>query len=180
MLVLPGVALPSDATCDALCVCVLSATWYFLYPQGQYSNPTLASWKRAVTTSFGSICLGSLVLSIVRALRVTVNMMASQPGQGRGGAAARACFYCIAQCLLSILDRVVEFVNQFAFAQVAIYGKSAAHERLSRLPLTASATLITPSALCCVALPADPTAKLRRPLGSCSRCAASMRCSTIR
>jgi hypothetical protein len=121
-----------------------------------------------VTTSFGSICLGSLILSVIRALRVVVNVAANQPGnEGNGGAAAaRACAFCIAQCCLSILDRVVEYVNkvsikqqqqqqqqalsachlarlrlcspddrpavslcaaavvQYAFAQVAIYGKS--------------------------------------------------------
>ena len=103
----------------------VAAVWYFLYPQGDYSSPTWSSFRRAATTSFGSVALGSLVLSIVRALRVTVNIMASQPANARGGAAAvRAVFYCMAQCLLSILDRVVMYVNKYAFAYVAIYGKT--------------------------------------------------------
>ena len=104
----------------------VASTWYFLYPSGSWANPTLSSMKRALTTSFGSICLGSLILSVVRAMRVTVNLMAQRPGNPRNGGAAavQAVCYCLAQCFLSILDRVVEFVNQFAFAQVAIYGKS--------------------------------------------------------
>ena len=104
----------------------VAATWYYLYPHGDYHSPTASSMKRALTTSFGSICLGSLVLSVVRALRVTVNMMANQPGNVRNGGAAavRAVCYCLAQCLLSILDRVVEYVNAYAFAYVALYGKS--------------------------------------------------------
>jgi len=104
----------------------VAATWYFLYPQGNVKNPTSSSFKRAATTSFGSICLGSLILSLIRALRMVVNIAANQPGNPRNGAAAaaRACAYCIAQCFLSILDRVVEYVNKYAFAQVAIYGKS--------------------------------------------------------
>ena len=51
-------------------------------------------------------------------MRVVVNMMANQPGNPRNGGAAvmRAVCYCLAQCLLSILDRVVNFVNKFAYS----------------------------------------------------------------
>jgi len=106
----------------------VAATYYFLVSPSNPNppNPTGSSLKRATTTSFGSICLGSLILSLVRALRAVVVMASQQPnGNARGGAAvARACAFCVARCLLSILDRVVEYVNQYAFAQVAIYGKS--------------------------------------------------------
>lgn len=106
----------------------VAATYYFLVSPSNPNppNPTAGSLKRATTTSFGSICLGSLILSLVRALRAVVILASQQPnGNARGGAAvARACAYCVARCLLGILDRVVEYVNQYAFAQVAIYGKS--------------------------------------------------------
>ena len=106
----------------------VAATYYFLVSPSNPNppNPTASSLKRATTTSFGSICLGSLVLSLVRALRAVVIMASQQPsGNARGGAAvARACAFCVARCLLGLLDRIVEYVNQYAFAQVAIYGKS--------------------------------------------------------
>ena len=106
----------------------VAATWYFLVSPSQPSppNPTVGSLSRATSSSFGSICLGSLILSLVRALRAVVIMASQQPsGAARGGAAvARACAFCVARCLLGILDRVVEYVNVWAFAQVAIYGKS--------------------------------------------------------
>lgn len=33
------------------------------------SNPTAASAKRALTTSFGSICYGSLIIAIIQTLK---------------------------------------------------------------------------------------------------------------
>ena len=46
-------------------------------------------------------------------MRVTVNLMAQRPGNPRNGGAAavQAVCYCLAQCFLSILERVVQFVN---------------------------------------------------------------------
>ena len=121
----------------------VASTWYFLYPQGDTRNPTASSMKRALTTSFGSICLGSLVLSVVRAMRMVVNMMAQQPGNVRNGGAAavRAVCYCLAQCLLSILDRVVEFINAYAYAYVAMSGA----QHPPHLPLLPSSTLASPT-----------------------------------
>lgn len=40
----------------------LMATWYFLSGVGMPRNPTSLAFKRATTTSFGSICLGSLLV----------------------------------------------------------------------------------------------------------------------
>ena len=101
----------------------VAATYYFLVSAANPNppNPTVGSLKRATTTSFGSICLGSLILSLVRALRAVVIMASQQPSGGvRGGAAvARACAYCIARCLLGILDRVVEYVNQVSKQRIS-------------------------------------------------------------
>ena len=112
--------------CLHVTVAGVAATWYFLYPNGNWANPTASSMKRALTTSFGSICLGSLILSVIRAARVTVNIARSSPSGSRnaGAAAVQAVCLCLVSCLLSILDRVVEYVNSYAFSRVAIYGQS--------------------------------------------------------
>ena len=44
------------------------ASWYFLYPVQKQENPTWKSMMRALTTSFGSICLGSLIVAIVKSI----------------------------------------------------------------------------------------------------------------
>lgn len=87
------------------------ATWY---NTAEPQSPTKQSLKRATTTSFGSVCFGSLVLAIVRALRA----MAESQRDGDG------CGAFIAICLLNCLETIVEYVNVYAFSFVAIYGDS--------------------------------------------------------
>lgn len=86
------------------------ASWYFLAPN-MPANPTWESFKRAVTTSFGSICLGSLLVAIVKTLRALLS--------SRGGILG-----LILRCFMAIIDRLVQYFNRYAFAQVAIYGKT--------------------------------------------------------
>jgi len=89
------------------------ATWYFLSPR-MPPNPTLSSFKRSVTTSFGSIVLGSLLVSILETLRALVRWGRSN----RDNLLA----YC-ADILLGIIEGLLQYFNLYAFTQVAIYGK---------------------------------------------------------
>lgn len=89
-------------------------SWYFLAPRSN-TDPTVRSLKRALTTSFGSICLGSLVVSIVRALRLGASAASRRAAPGP----LRSCLLCA----LGFLDVLVRFFNQYAFTHVALYGK---------------------------------------------------------
>eukprot|EP01102_Stenamoeba_stenopodia_P020835 TRINITY_DN8261_c0_g1_i1.p1 TRINITY_DN8261_c0_g1~~TRINITY_DN8261_c0_g1_i1.p1 ORF type:complete len:497 (-),score=103.56 TRINITY_DN8261_c0_g1_i1:91-1581(-) len=86
------------------------ASWYFL-ANNMPHNPTLASLKRAVTTSFGSVCLGSLLVALIKTAKALLSR--------RGGLLG-----AILSCLLSIIDQLLQYFNRYAFAQVAIYGKT--------------------------------------------------------
>ena len=44
-----------------------AASWYF---QTADARPAMASLKRACTTSLGSVCLGSLFVALLRAVRI--------------------------------------------------------------------------------------------------------------
>jgi hypothetical protein len=93
----------------------VAATWYFVGNGVMPTNPTLASFKRAVTTSFGSICFGSLLVAIIKVMRwiAESNRKSDHP-----------FIACIVECLLACLQRLVEYFNTYAFVHVAIYGCS--------------------------------------------------------
>jgi hypothetical protein len=57
-----------------------------------------------MTTSFGSICFGSLLVAIVQALKAL-----AQEAQNNGDA---AIFACIAQCILGCLQSILEYFNK--------------------------------------------------------------------
>ncbi|KAF8985046.1 putative choline transporter, neither null mutation nor overexpression affects choline transport [Entomortierella lignicola] len=85
---------------------------------GAPSSPTLGSAKRALTTSFGSICFGSLLIAIIQTLRFILNSLKSDSDDG-----FMAFLAMCADCLLSMLQGLFEIFNKFAFVQIAIYGK---------------------------------------------------------
>ncbi|KAF9914507.1 putative choline transporter, neither null mutation nor overexpression affects choline transport [Lobosporangium transversale] len=85
---------------------------------GAPESPTLASSKRALTTSFGSICFGSLLIALLQTLRYILNSLKSDSDDGFMQFLAMC-----ADCILSCLEGLFEIFNKFAFTQVAIYGK---------------------------------------------------------
>ncbi|KAG0072749.1 putative choline transporter, neither null mutation nor overexpression affects choline transport [Podila epicladia] len=97
------------------------ATYYFMAgsPQGMVKSPTLASFKRACTTSIGSICFGSLIIAVIQTLRAIAQMFRSNNDNGM-----LAFLACLIDCFLSCIQGIAEYVNKYAFAQVAIYGKA--------------------------------------------------------
>ena len=92
------------------------ATWYFVGDAEMPSNPSAASFKRAMTTSFGSICFGSLIVAV---LKVIEFMARAAANNNRNSFAA-----CIAYCIIQCIERMMEYFNQYAFSHVAIYGCS--------------------------------------------------------
>jgi len=94
------------------------ATWYFLGENSQ--NPTVGAFKRAITYSFGSVCLGSLLVALIQTARWMVRSFQSK---NQNNVAAQF-ISCIVICLLNMLDRLVQWFNKYAYIQVATYGKS--------------------------------------------------------
>jgi len=90
----------------------VTATWYFLAGPNNDGppNPLWRSTKRALTTSFGSICFGSLLVAFVQTLRFMVR------SQDDG-----FCAVCV-DCFLSCIEGMLAFINKYAFTYIAIYG----------------------------------------------------------
>ena len=88
--------------------CGVTATWYF--NKNVLPNPSKAAFKRTMSTSFGSVAFGSLIVAIIQALKALAR------SQGRSG----GCLYCVIRCL----EWMARYFNKYAFAQVAIYGSS--------------------------------------------------------
>jgi len=97
----------------------LFATWYFLGDQAP-RNPTAGAAKRALTTSFGSICFGSLIVAVIQTVRA---ILRSLQRRNSGNIAVVICA-CIIDCILGCIESLVRYFNRYAYIQCAIYGKS--------------------------------------------------------
>ncbi|TPX40919.1 hypothetical protein SeLEV6574_g06349 [Synchytrium endobioticum] len=104
------------------------ATYYFLGTGtpgvGQIQVPgvpSAASAGRALTTSFGSVCFGSLIIALLQTIRTIMRMLANQAAE-EGNMLIVFCIVC-ANCCLGMIESLIEYFNQYAFVQVAVYGK---------------------------------------------------------
>lgn len=95
----------------------VGATWYFLNDTEYYpKHPVWESFKRAATTSFGSASIAGFLMAVVKTLRAIVS---TSSGNNQGPLAILAC---IALCLLSILECIVQWINRYALIYCAVFG----------------------------------------------------------
>ena len=87
--------------------------WWFGGSSGCCAAGMLGSFIRAMTTSFGSICFGSLLVAIVQALKALVNSARNGDNQ---------ILVCIADCILGCIESLLEYFNKWAFIYVGLYG----------------------------------------------------------
>eukprot|EP00545_Synedropsis_sp_CCMP1620_P000665 CAMPEP_0119013882 /NCGR_PEP_ID=MMETSP1176-20130426/9166_1 /TAXON_ID=265551 /ORGANISM="Synedropsis recta cf, Strain CCMP1620" /LENGTH=520 /DNA_ID=CAMNT_0006967009 /DNA_START=43 /DNA_END=1605 /DNA_ORIENTATION=+ len=94
-------------------------TWWFSPSDARSCcSPSVRdSFVRATSTSFGSICLGSLLVAMVQVLNHLVRQ-ARRHGRGNG------VLLCIIECLVSVLQSLIEYFNKWAFVYVGLYGYS--------------------------------------------------------
>lgn len=90
-------------------------TWWFVPSEANSccSKGLKDSFVRSITTSFGSICLGSLIVAVVQAVR---NMLQRARESDDG------LLYCVAECCLGCIESIIEYFNEWAYAYVGIYG----------------------------------------------------------
>ncbi|KAF2311159.1 hypothetical protein GH714_019754 [Hevea brasiliensis] len=81
-------------------------------------NTLVKSLRYAMTTSFGSICYGSLFTAAIRTLR----------GRGlRSKIGRNECLLCCVDFMFHLVETLVRFFNKYAYVQIAVYGKSFNH-----------------------------------------------------
>lgn len=99
-------------------------SWYFCSkkPGGFPKGSTRGAFNRAMTYSFGSISFGSLLVAIVQVLRQACSI-ASQNEAAEGNIFGM-CLFCCLRFLIDILDWAIQFLNEYAFSYIALYGQS--------------------------------------------------------
>ena len=85
--------------------------WFTAAASEQYAVRT--SMKRALTTSFGTICFGSLLEAFIKALK----FLKSEKRR-------KTCFDICFECLLSLIERLIGYLNDWAVVFAALTGES--------------------------------------------------------
>jgi len=90
------------------------STWYFdpMDAQGCCSKAVRESTTRSLTSSFGSICLGSLLVAIIQFLDFVVTSL-RQNNRDRGAGGAEACLLCCLDCILHVIEDIMKYFNKW-------------------------------------------------------------------
>lgn len=80
-----------------------------------FRRPLSRAAKNALSYSFGSVCLGSLMIAPVQTLRALVTTLAENESNFLQG--------CV-NCILLGFEWIIRLFNQYAFTHIAIFGKS--------------------------------------------------------
>ncbi|KAI7891655.1 plasma-membrane choline transporter-domain-containing protein [Mucor mucedo] len=92
------------------------ATVYFL--NDGVKHPVWGSARRALTTSFGSICFGALLIAFVNMIRYFL-----QIARANSDNPVLSFLICIIQCIVNCAAGLFEWFTYYAFSGVAIYGE---------------------------------------------------------
>ncbi|CAO3670523.1 unnamed protein product [Umbelopsis ramanniana] len=93
------------------------ASVYFLGDSTK--SPAWGSAKRALTTSFGSICFGALLMAFMNMIRAMIAIARSESDN-----ICCTMILCFVQCIVNCIQGAMEWFNYYAFSGVAIYGRS--------------------------------------------------------
>ena len=86
------------------------STWWFVPDEASSccSKAIMGSTVRATTTSFGSICFGSLLVAIIQTLRHLLN--SARNDNDMDGCAA--FLLCLVDCCLQCFQGILEYFNK--------------------------------------------------------------------
>lgn len=84
--------------------------------QGSWCNAALYdSFVRSSVYSFGSICLGSLLVAVMQVLQFLIRAKRQQQEQNGHHNRQASLFYCLLQCIIDQVERLMEYINEWAF-----------------------------------------------------------------
>ena len=92
-------------------------TWWFAPHEANsfWSPAILDSLSRASTYSFGSVCLGSLVMALIQVLHQLVH-------EARRSNDRNSVLLCILECIVALIESIAEYFNKFTLIYIGLYG----------------------------------------------------------
>ena len=107
---------PPQNTIHVTIAGVVSTWWFSPAEANSCCSPGIRdSFVRATTTSFGSICFGSLLVAIIQTLRAMVQNARNGDNDG-----CAAFMLCLVECLLRCVEELLEYFNKFAYIYVGM------------------------------------------------------------
>jgi choline transporter-like protein 2/4/5 len=106
-----------------LVVAMSVATWYFTREKKTVGNGTfISAAKRAMWYHLGTAAFGSLIIAIIKTIRVVISYLQHKFRKSKNPAIK--AFLCALQCYMWCVEKCMKFLNKNAYIQTAIFGYS--------------------------------------------------------
>ena len=93
--------------------CGVAAVWYFSNDPDM--SPSWPSFGRAMSSQFGSICMGSIIVALLEATRAVISSLNNDKC---------SCISCLVLCCIRCIEWAIAYFNKYAYCHCAIYGTS--------------------------------------------------------
>lgn len=107
-------------------IVMVSATSYYFDSNKErdgYADVGLG-FKYTYLFHIGSIALGSFIIAVVQMIRLIFLVLAEQAKRASGENAAVKVIICVADCLLKCIEKICDYIQESAYAYMAISGDS--------------------------------------------------------
>ncbi|SCU88668.1 LAMI_0D10924g1_1 [Lachancea mirantina] len=100
-------------------------SWYYLSKsdEGMPRWPALGALKRSLTVAFGSICFGSLIVSLIETLRTFLQLLKNDAVTNISGSQWGQIGFMIIDWIIGFLQWLASYFNHYAYCFIALYGK---------------------------------------------------------
>uniref|UniRef100_A0A7S3N2V9 Choline transporter-like protein n=1 Tax=Strombidium inclinatum TaxID=197538 RepID=A0A7S3N2V9_9SPIT len=106
-------------------VMVSASTYYFNSgPNNEGAAEVSEGFKMAYLYHCGSIACGAFVIAIIRFIRIVFYYLAKQAEKASGDNQAVKLIVSCANCILNCIEKFVDYINESAFAYMAVSGDS--------------------------------------------------------
>lgn len=110
-------------------VIVAASTYYFNHKRGDEDENSDAAevctgFKWAYTKHFGSICMGSFIIALIRFIKYCFYYIAKKMEKASGENPVIKCAVKCALCCLNCIEKICDYLNEAAFCYMAVTGDS--------------------------------------------------------
>jgi solute carrier family 44 protein 1 (choline transporter-like protein) len=118
--------------CQHFIVASSICRWYFSRPKSDLTSPILSSYWILIRYSFGSIALGSLVVSGMKMIRLLFRRIENlisrydQAASSQRYSCQTCCLPCVRTCqvFMWMFEKILIYLNTNAYIEIAITGKN--------------------------------------------------------
>ncbi|XP_037084148.1 choline transporter-like 2 [Pollicipes pollicipes] len=99
------------------------SSWYWTFDKSKDlpKTPLMDSTSRTFRYHMGTLAFGSLIIAIIRVVRVTLEYIYKKCKRHPGSSVARAVL-CCCRCCMWCLEKFMRFINRNAYIMTATYG----------------------------------------------------------